>query len=67
MPGVMIWFSNWNEIRPKAVALAKALRDDGNGVLAAPGPMNDSRKIIVIEIGPNPHQPASVYHGPDLH
>jgi hypothetical protein len=69
MPGVMVWFpaSAWNDVRPKAVALAKALRDDGNGILAAPGPINpaDQSKVITIEIGPNPHLPASVYHGPD--
>jgi hypothetical protein len=67
MPGVMVWFpgTGWNDIRPKAVALAKVLRDDGNGILAAPGPIADNSKTITIEIGPNPHQPASVYHGPD--
>src|SRR5579872_5143277 len=67
MPGVMVWFpaTGWNDIGPKAVALAKALRDDGNGVLAAPGPTDENRKTITIEIGPNPHQPASVYRGPD--
>jgi hypothetical protein len=67
MPGVMIWFpaTGWKDIRPKAVALARALRDDGNGILAAPGGMSDDGKFIVIEIGPNPHQPASIYHGPD--
>lgn len=67
MPGIMIWFpgTGWNDIRPKAIALAKALRDDGNGILAAPGPTADNSKIITIEIGPNPHQPASIYQGPD--
>jgi len=61
----MIWYFDWKEVQPKAVALAKALRDDGEGVLAAPGPMANIGKTIVIEIGPNPHQPASSYHGPD--
>jgi hypothetical protein len=67
MPGVMVWFpaTGWNDIRPRAVALAAAIRDNGNGVLAGPGGMADSNKIIVIEIGPNPHQPASAYHGPE--
>lgn len=67
MPGVMIWWpaTGWNDIRPRAVALAKAIRDGGKGVLAAPGGMADTNKIIVIEIGPNPHLPASVYHGSD--
>jgi hypothetical protein len=63
MPGVMIWFPavGWNDIHPRAVALAEALRDNGNGVLAAPGPTADNSKIIIVEIGPNPHQPASIY------
>jgi hypothetical protein len=67
MPGVMVWYSGlyFKEIEPKASSLAKALRNGGNGILAAPGPSADNSKIIAIEIGPNPHQPASVYHGPD--
>ncbi len=67
MPGVMIWSPaiGWFDIRLKAVALAKALRDDGNGILAAPGSTANNHKIITVEIGPNPHLPASIYHGPD--
>jgi hypothetical protein len=67
MPGIIVWFpaSGWSDIRPKAVALAKALRDDGNGILAAAGPTAENSKTITIEIGPNPHQAASIYHGPD--
>jgi hypothetical protein len=70
MPGLLIWYPAlnpiaWNGIRPRAEALAKAIRDGGNGVLANAGPMTDSSSTIVIEIGPNPHPPASAYHGPD--
>jgi hypothetical protein len=67
LPGVMIWFPAIGrpDTRPKAVALAKALRDNGDGILAAPGPTADTSNIIAIEIGPNPHLPASAYHGAD--
>ena len=67
MPGIMVWSaaSSYFDIRLKAVALAKALRDDGDGILSAPGLLADSHKIIIIEIGPNPHLSASTYHGSD--
>lgn len=70
MPGLLIWYpalnpTAWNDIRPRAEALAKAIRDGGNGVLAAAGPAADSSSMITIEIGPNPHLPATAYNGPD--
>jgi len=70
MPGLLIWYpamnpTAWNGIRPRAEALAKAIRDGGNGILAAAGPMADASSTITIEIGPNPHLPATAYHGPD--
>jgi hypothetical protein len=63
MPGVMVWFPGfgWNEFKPVADALAKALRDDGNGILAGSGGVAENTRTITIEIGPNPHEPASIY------
>jgi hypothetical protein len=57
MPGITIWYEDWDEIKPKADALAKALRDEN--IVAGSGLMADMKKAMLIEIGPNPHDPPS--------